>query len=325
VLERESRAIQELKPSTLHLSVLRHLLDRGFAPSLGWLAQEFAVDTDVMARALLELQEIHGVVLHPHVPEVWIAHPFSTAPTPFAVKHGARVWWGNCAWCSLGVAALIGGHDVTIQTTLGAEGQPVTIHVENNTIREDRGVRDMPSRGVMPNLFSALMISQASGTAGISIPAGPSGLSAKRARYSPDSDFKGPCGICLSPISVSEDCPALEHEPAMGFEEVTRDQSRREPRTRPRLAAYWFRRCGTATPRTKPRTVAVSATLRRQAGSIVKTPAKFRVAGSGPWQKLALPVPITRYPSTWTGILRSLSLKFQTVPSAQLSADTARS
>lgn len=137
MLERESRAIPELKPSTLHLSVLRHLLDRGFAPSLGWLAQEFAVDTDVMARALLELQEIHGVVLHPHVPEVWIAHPFSTAPTPFAVKHGARVWWGNCAWCSLGVAALIGGHDVTIQTTLGAEGQPVTIHVENNTIRED--------------------------------------------------------------------------------------------------------------------------------------------------------------------------------------------
>lgn len=126
----------ELNSATLHHAILRHLADRGFAPSVASLARDFEVHTDVMVRALRELQDVHGVVLHPHAPEVWIAHPFSTAPTPFAVKHAARIWWGNCAWCSLGVAALLGGSDVTIQTTLGAEGQPVTIHVDGGKVRE---------------------------------------------------------------------------------------------------------------------------------------------------------------------------------------------
>jgi hypothetical protein len=25
------------------------------------------------------------------------AHPFSSAPTPFAVSYEDRIWWGNCA------------------------------------------------------------------------------------------------------------------------------------------------------------------------------------------------------------------------------------
>jgi Alkylmercury lyase len=134
---REHMMTIELNSATLHHAILRHLVDRGCAPSLASLARNFGVDTGVMAAALRELQDMHGVVMHPHVPEVWIAHPFSTAPTPFAVRHGARVWWGNCAWCSLGVAALVGGTDVTIQTTLGAEGQPVTVHVDGERVLED--------------------------------------------------------------------------------------------------------------------------------------------------------------------------------------------
>jgi hypothetical protein len=126
----------ELNSSTLHHAILRHLFDRGFAPSAASLASHFSVDPGTMAHALTELQEGHGVVLHPHAPEVWIAHPFSTAPTLFAVHHGGRLWWANCAWCSLGLAALAGGHDVTIHSTLGAEGRPVEIHIEHNIVRE---------------------------------------------------------------------------------------------------------------------------------------------------------------------------------------------
>lgn len=123
--------------SSLHYAILRHLVDRGYAPSAAWLAREFAVGPEEMASALLALERMHGVVLHPHQAEVWIAHPFSTAPTGFAVKRGGTVWWGNCAWCSLGVAALAGGNGVTIQTTLGGEGEPVTIQVEGDRIGED--------------------------------------------------------------------------------------------------------------------------------------------------------------------------------------------
>jgi hypothetical protein len=126
-----------LTHASLHHAILRHLVDYGHAPSRAQLAEAFAVDGDTMAGALQALAADHGVVLHPHAPEVWVIHPFSTAPTPFAIRHDGRVWWGNCAWCSLGVAALLGGRNVTIDTTLGAEGQPVTVHVDDNRVREE--------------------------------------------------------------------------------------------------------------------------------------------------------------------------------------------
>lgn len=68
---------------------------------------------------------------------MWVAHPFSSAPTTFVVRHEDKLWWGNCAWCSLGIAALVGGRDVTIETTLGADGSPVVIHVNDHRIEQD--------------------------------------------------------------------------------------------------------------------------------------------------------------------------------------------
>jgi hypothetical protein len=124
-----------LTRASLHHAILRHFVDRGHAPSHAELTNSFAVRADAMTEALRDLASEHGVVLHPHAPEVWIAHPFSTVPTNFTVRHGSRMWWGNCAWCSLGIAALLGGQGVTIETTLGAEGGKVTvIHVEGHHV-----------------------------------------------------------------------------------------------------------------------------------------------------------------------------------------------
>ncbi|MHB1543731.1 MAG: organomercurial lyase [Gammaproteobacteria bacterium] len=199
--------IGEINSATLHRAILQHLVDHGFAPSRLALAQRFGVDADaeVVAGALHMLQGMHGVVLHPHVPEVWIAHPFSTAPTPFTVRHDTRVWWGNCAWCSLGVAALLGGNDVKIQTTLGAEGQPVTIHVDNGRVREELWVHfPIPMTHAWDNVVYTCSTSQASGTPGTWTPTGKSGLLMKLVRYSLDSDLLDPCGHYLSPSTVSE-------------------------------------------------------------------------------------------------------------------------
>lgn len=90
-----------------------------------------------MTSALRELEAQHGVVLHPHVPEVWIAHPFANAPTAFTVRQGEGLWWGNCAWCSLGIAALLGGDGVTLHSTIGGEGTPVTVHVDSHRVAEE--------------------------------------------------------------------------------------------------------------------------------------------------------------------------------------------
>lgn len=79
--------------ASLHHAIIRHFLERGTAPSHAALTEQFAVDAGAMTRALQELAAYHGVVLHPHAPEIWVAHPFSTAPTLFTVRHNARLWW----------------------------------------------------------------------------------------------------------------------------------------------------------------------------------------------------------------------------------------
>lgn len=119
--------------SKLHHLILRHIIDDGYAPDRHALARETNLTDNEMAEALRSLAEYHGVVLHPHTPEVWVIHPFSTAPTNFLVKNAKGEWWSNCAWCALGAAVLLGG-DVTIRTTLGAVGKQVELHIVNGKL-----------------------------------------------------------------------------------------------------------------------------------------------------------------------------------------------
>ena len=112
--------------SNLHYHIIKGIIDNGFAPSVNDLADTLKADTEEVIRGLKELQEYHGVVLHPNEPKVWVIHPFSLAPTNFYVKSSKGEWWGNCAWCSLGVAALV-KEDVKITTTIGAETKRVEI------------------------------------------------------------------------------------------------------------------------------------------------------------------------------------------------------
>ncbi len=126
-----------LSRSTLHYQLIHTLIEQGRAPTSAELAEIFQVDLATITHALLDLQEDHGVVLHPHQPEAWVVHPFSTAPTPFAVWKGDQVWWGNCAWCSLGVAALLGGDNIRIYSSFGAEGTPVTLEIQQHQVKGD--------------------------------------------------------------------------------------------------------------------------------------------------------------------------------------------
>ena len=121
--------------STLHYTLIKKIIEEGYAPTNQTLAEHFGVNETEVIQALHELQDYHGVVLHPNEPKVWVIHPFSLAPTNFYIKSAKGQWWGNCAWCSLGVAALL-ETDLTISTTIGAEGTPITIHIKNGEIIE---------------------------------------------------------------------------------------------------------------------------------------------------------------------------------------------
>ena len=121
--------------SSLHYHILKAIIDRGYAPEVKELASTLQSSEAEVASGLYKLQDDHGVVLHPNSTKVWVIHPFSLAPTNFYVKSSHGEWWGNCAWCSLGIAAII-KDDVQIFTTLGAETERITINIVDGVLLE---------------------------------------------------------------------------------------------------------------------------------------------------------------------------------------------
>lgn len=123
-----------LQHASLHYQIMRQLVERGTAPTVAELAAHFQVDTPVLQQALRDLQDYHGVVLHPKSCEVWVMHPFSTAPTHFFIQaeHGG-CWWGNCAWCAMGAATLL-KRDLRITTTAGAETKQLVIEIRDGQL-----------------------------------------------------------------------------------------------------------------------------------------------------------------------------------------------
>lgn len=137
---------RHVSSGALHHAIMTSLTEQGHAPSCDDLAAHFDVERSIVVSALQALQHEHGVVLHPHVPEVWIAHPFATTPTPFTVRRGSDRWWGNCAWCSLGVAVLVArpGEPVSVATTLGGEDEQVTLRIVDGVLEDDAYVVHFP-------------------------------------------------------------------------------------------------------------------------------------------------------------------------------------
>ncbi len=125
-----------LSNSSLHYQILKHFVEFGHAPCPSDLA--FALDAPIerVAEGLIELQEYHGVVLHPGTSDIWAAHPFSASPTSFWVENGRGGWWANCAWCAMGVVTLVGG-TAMVTTTLGAESKQVTFRVVDGALESN--------------------------------------------------------------------------------------------------------------------------------------------------------------------------------------------
>ena len=144
-----------------HSAIIQQLLTTGRCPSRFQLATNLKTTEHDVESRLVRLAEIHGIVLHPHEPECWVVHPFSTTPTLHWVDGGTRSWWAPCIWCALGIATLAGGH-VTIHTRIGAESKSLVIdvraavHLRSPTISlcTSRFHRELPGRtftGIVPS------------------------------------------------------------------------------------------------------------------------------------------------------------------------------
>lgn len=122
--------MDELAVSRLHYELISGLIQRSAPPTNSELAEKFAATEEEIRDLLRGLSAIHGVVLHPHVCEPWIVHPFSLTPTLNWIEGENGSWWAPCIWCALGVSALVGGA-TRIHTRLGAEAEPLILSVTN--------------------------------------------------------------------------------------------------------------------------------------------------------------------------------------------------
>lgn len=121
----------------------RFIFDKGFAPTVDELVKLASADKSHIEQGLKALADNHALVLHPNSFDIWVAHPFALFPTLFWVKTKHKQWWGNCIWCSFGIATLTKA-DTEIYTKLQGQEESLTIHISDNKLVEENFVVHLP-------------------------------------------------------------------------------------------------------------------------------------------------------------------------------------
>jgi hypothetical protein len=107
------------------------------------MADEAEAAAQDVVRALVHLASHRALILSPAGDRVIVAPPFSAIPTPFWVETSEGSWWGNCAWESLGIAALL-NQDAVIRTSGGAQGRPLEIRTAAGAVTDSDAVMHIP-------------------------------------------------------------------------------------------------------------------------------------------------------------------------------------
>jgi hypothetical protein len=123
---------------------LRGLLTRiiaqtGHGLSVPDLAKAAGIEVQSVEASLRRLHECHALLLHPHLCEPWVVHPFALAAGGCWVETPARGYWANCLYCGLGIAAALNS-DAVLSTRLGGEGTTAIYRVENGSLADTGGV-----------------------------------------------------------------------------------------------------------------------------------------------------------------------------------------
>ena len=123
----------------VRLSVYRHFVRTGRAPSLSETSGDVGVDPAAISPSLERLDANRVLVLHPTTRQLWMAMPFSAVPTEFRVTSGERAWWANCAWDALGISAML---QVPVEVTTSCTdcGDPLAVRTTGRALSNSSGV-----------------------------------------------------------------------------------------------------------------------------------------------------------------------------------------
>jgi hypothetical protein len=91
----------------VRLEIYTQFAATGCAPAPAELAALLGRGVEEMEQTLVQLADAHVIALAPGSRSVWMAHPFSAAPTPYRVRAGGVSYWANCAWDALAIAVVV--------------------------------------------------------------------------------------------------------------------------------------------------------------------------------------------------------------------------
>lgn len=110
----------------LRIGVYDHILSTGLPPSLRQLAGDYDATPADVKQWLADLKIGKTILTHPQTGEIWMAGPFASEETPYAVSGSRTTWWANCAWDMLGIA-MIAEEAVRIETRCTDCGEPMAL------------------------------------------------------------------------------------------------------------------------------------------------------------------------------------------------------
>lgn len=116
--------------------VYRHFVETTQPPTPAEVAGALAAPVDDVIAAYDRLAASRALVLRGGTREVMMAHPLSAAPTVFRVLANGRSYYANCAWDSLGVAAML-NVDASVEARCGDCDEPLTYEIHRGVLRSD--------------------------------------------------------------------------------------------------------------------------------------------------------------------------------------------
>jgi len=101
------------------------------APTAAEVAESLGTSAEEVEAALERLHQKRLLVPEPGDPSrIRMAPPFSGVETSFRVKVQDKVYYANCAWDALGIAAALQA-DAMIEAADGYSGEPMMLEVRN--------------------------------------------------------------------------------------------------------------------------------------------------------------------------------------------------
>jgi alkylmercury lyase-like protein len=114
-------------------AVYQQVIAAGVPPTRAELAQLLALAPAEVGSALERLATARALVLQTESREILMANPFSAVPTPYAVRAGGRLYYGNCIWDALGIPAML-ATPAAIETSCACCGEAMALEVQENLL-----------------------------------------------------------------------------------------------------------------------------------------------------------------------------------------------